>query len=426
MNLSTSDTQEENEKAELLFSLSDIASPTVVFMHINSLKKEQKLLYWFQSALQQYQHHILDVSSEYVESLFERLLHFKETLGHQLNTLDFVHVIGLENSIMRYEKGVKIMQPLLANMNFERELFFNKLNFSTVLWADSSFFKELNKQAPDFTHWVTRWFEFTAPLENEEIRNKPIVEPKSRGNIPERSQYIQDLLDKFESLNFTANDTTRRIEDQITLLEAIGREYEKQSDYKNSIHYLKRALDLAKKIEATNSIAKLQFYLGTSYLGDRQFEQSLASYLNCLEIFGNENFGSTYHQIGRVYEEQRNWTQALENYQLAIQWNEKSGNEYALGGTYHQIGRIYEEQRKWKRALDNYQLAMQWYEKTGNDYELGDTCHQIGRVYEEQRDWVQALEFLEKSIENFTLYDHPHLSTAKASRDRVQGKMSQP
>ena len=192
MNLSTSDTQEENEKAELLFSLSDIASPTVVFMHINSLKKEQKLLHWFQSALQQYQHHILDVSSEYVESLFERLLHFKETLGHQLNTLDFVHVIGLENSIMRYEKGVKIMQPLLANMNFERELFFNKLNFSTVLWADSSFFKELNKQAPDFTHWVTRWFEFCDDTD-EILPEKPHSEPKVRGKIPERSQYIQDL-----------------------------------------------------------------------------------------------------------------------------------------------------------------------------------------------------------------------------------------
>ena len=466
MNTSLKESAEEEEKEKLLFSLTEPASPTVVFIHVNNIKKEQELLAWFQTSITNHQHHILDVSSEYVESLFERLLHFKETLGHQLNTLDFVHVIGLENSIMRYEKGVKIMQPLLANMNFERELFFNKLNFSTVLWADSSFFKELNKQAPDFTHWVTRWFEFTAPLENEEIRNKPLVEPKSRGNIPERSQYIQDLLDKFESLNFTANDTTRRIEDQITLLEAIGREYEKQSDYKNSIHYLKRALDLAKKIEATNSIAKLQFYLGTSYLEDRQFEQSLASYLNCLEICGTENFGSTYHQIGMVYEEQRNWTQALENYQLAIQWYEKTGNDYELGGTYHQIGivyaeqrnwtqalenyqlaiqwkektgndyelgdtyhqigRVYEEQRNWTQALDNYQLAIQWNEKSGNDYALGNTYHQIGRVYEEQRNWVQALEFLEKSIENFTLYDHPHLSTAIASRDRVEGKMSQP
>ena len=95
MNTSLKESAEEEEKEKLLFSLTEPASPTVVFIHVNNIKKEQELLAWFQTSITNHQHHILDVSSEYVESLFERLLHFKETLGHQLNTLDFVHVYHL-------------------------------------------------------------------------------------------------------------------------------------------------------------------------------------------------------------------------------------------------------------------------------------------------------------------------------------------
>ncbi|MCX6584672.1 MAG: tetratricopeptide repeat protein [Candidatus Aminicenantes bacterium] len=143
--------------------------------------------------------------------------------------------------------------------------------------------------------------------------------------------------------------------------------------------------------------------IGIVYQKQRQWEPALENYQQALQWYektGNHfELGGTYHQIGRVYEEQRQWEPALENYQQAFQWNEKTGNHFQLGSTFHQIGYIYAEQRQWDLALENYQQALQWYEKTGNHFQLGGTYHLIGRVYQEQRQWDPALENYQQAIQ---------------------------
>ena len=75
--------------------------------------------------------------------------------------------------------------------------------------------------------------------------------------------------------------------------------------------------------------------------------------------------------IGYIYENHRDWAQALTNYDLAHEWMINTGQEHELGVTYHQIGRVYEEQRDWSQALANYDLALEWYTKTGQEHKLG-------------------------------------------------------
>ena len=143
--------------------------------------------------------------------------------------------------------------------------------------------------------------------------------------------------------------------------------------------------------------------IGRVYEEQRQWNPALENYqlaIQWKEKTGNHfELGSTYHQIGRVYEKQRQWDPALENYQQAIQWNEKTGNHFQLGTTYHQIGIVYATQRQWESALKNYQQAIQWNEKTGNHFQLGGAFHQIGMVYEEQRQWDPALENYQQALQ---------------------------
>ena len=73
-------------------------------------------------------------------------------------------------------------------------------------------------------------------------------------------------------------------------------------------------------------------------------------------------------------------------------WFEKTGQHQHVGKTYHQVGMVYQGQRDLPKALENYQEALVWYEKTGQHHHIGGTYHQVGRVYEEQRDWPKALE----------------------------------
>jgi tetratricopeptide (TPR) repeat protein len=112
----------------------------------------------------------------------------------------------------------------------------------------------------------------------------------------------------------------------------------------------------------------------------------------------HDQVGGTYHQVGMVYEEQRDWPRALESYQQALKWNEKSGQYHRIGGTYHQVGRVYEEQHHWPKALDSYQQALAWKEKTGQHDLIGMTCHHVGTVYYMQRNWSEALESYRQAI----------------------------
>ena len=81
-----------------------------------------------------------------------------------------------------------------------------------------------------------------------------------------------------------------------------------------------------------------------------------------------------------MYAEQRQWTQALTNYQLALDWKEKTGNTYALGSTYHQIGRVYEKQNELEESLKWYRLAITNMMTHGRDDQLSVAQESLARV----------------------------------------------
>jgi len=64
--------------------------------------------------------------------------------------------------------------------------------------------------------------------------------------------------------------------------------------------------------------------------------------------------GKVLHAMGMVYQEQQQWETALENYRLALEWNEKTDNQVELGATYYQIGMIREEQGEFSMALSSF------------------------------------------------------------------------
>jgi tetratricopeptide (TPR) repeat protein len=145
--------------------------------------------------------------------------------------------------------------------------------------------------------------------------------------------------------------------------------------------------------------------LGLAYQIQADWPKALESYqeaLAWLEKTGQHHeIGGTYHQVGRVYQLQGDWPKALESYQQALAWLEKTGQHHEIGGTYHQVGMVYQEQRDWPKALDNYQLALAWKEKAGQHHEIGSTLGQLGLLYEGQGDDVAAARHYQEALECF-------------------------
>ena len=74
---------------------------------------------------------------------------------------------------------------------------------------------------------------------------------------------------------------------------------------------------------------------------------------------------TTYHQLGIIAQEQRDFPTAEGWYKKSLAIKEKQGNEHGAATTYHQLGRIAEEQRDFTTAEGWYRKSLAIKEKQG-------------------------------------------------------------
>ena len=84
-------------------------------------------------------------------------------------------------------------------------------------------------------------------------------------------------------------------------------------------------------------------------------------------------------------------------YKKSLDIDEKQGNEHGAAKTYHQLGRIAVEQRDFAAAEQWSQKSLDIDEKQGNELGAAKTYHQLGRIAEKQRDFAAAEQWYKKS-----------------------------
>jgi tetratricopeptide (TPR) repeat protein len=89
-------------------------------------------------------------------------------------------------------------------------------------------------------------------------------------------------------------------------------------------------------------------YLANAYLETKQFDRAKQSYQNKLEVIAalqsidarqkGLSTASTYHNLGAVAQELREWDDARHNYHQALAIQVEFGDRYSQASTYHQLG----------------------------------------------------------------------------------------
>jgi tetratricopeptide (TPR) repeat protein len=91
---------------------------------------------------------------------------------------------------------------------------------------------------------------------------------------------------------------------------------------------------------------------------------------------------STYHQLGMVAQEQRQWKQAEGYYQQALEIQIEFDDRYSQASTYHQLGRVAQEQRQWKQAQDLYLKALETFVAFQDRHSLGIVLRSLARLWQ--------------------------------------------
>ena len=166
-----------------------------------------------------------------------------------------------------------------------------------------------------------------------------------------------------------------------------------ETSYQKILQIEKHLADFNKK---TRYRLKATSYhqLGMVAREQRQWQQAEAYYQQALQIKIelNDRYSqaSTYHELGIVAREQRQWQQAEAYYQQALQIKIDFNDRYSQASIYHDLGALSEEKRQWQQAEAYYLQALQIYIQFNDRYEQASTYHQLGTVAQEQRQWQQA------------------------------------
>jgi tetratricopeptide (TPR) repeat protein len=152
-------------------------------------------------------------------------------------------------------------------------------------------------------------------------------------------------------------------------------------------------------------------YLANAYLETKQFNRAKQSYQKKLEVIAalqsiearqkGLSTANTYHSLGRVAQELREWDDARHNYHQALAIFVEFADRYAQADTYHNLGVVAQELREWDDARHNCLQALEIYVEFADRYGQAGTYHQLGTVAQELREWDDARHNYLQALEIF-------------------------
>ena len=237
------------------------------------------------------------------------------------------------------------------------------------------------------------------------------------GKDPAQRQLGQVLAD-LEYANLAAS-LRLAVEQQVSVARIFG----VLSFYLDLRHDHTRGLDLGEfvlKGLEKYSLEKQQGVLGlelgaqidniaSRYLGLKRFNEAREAYEKALSLLstvegGSDELkaklqGSTYHQLGRVAEEQRQWAQAEQYYKQALEIYIAFNDRFSQARAYHQLGRVAQEQRQWTQAEQYYKQALEIWIASNDRNSQASTYNNLGIVAQEQRQWAQAEQYYKQALE---------------------------
>jgi len=226
----------------------------------------------------------------------------------------------------------------------------------------------------------------------------------------ELSQFVYEALETYPE-----EIKTGKIEEQIVLtLARLASSYLKTKNYLQARDYYQKGIELIQQLSDMQEkqrqllFAKSYHQLGWVASELREWEEARSKYQQALAIYieYNDSYeqAHTYHNLGIVAQQLRQWEEARQNYQQALAIKIEYGDRYEQAGTYRQLGIVAQKLREWEEARGHYQQALAIFIEYGDRYEQASIYHNLGIVAEELREWEEARAYYQQALAIFIEY----------------------
>jgi signal transduction histidine kinase len=170
------------------------------------------------------------------------------------------------------------------------------------------------------------------------------------------------------------------------------------TDSTKSFLYGQKSLELAKKINWTDGMAKSFLVLGANYNKTNNYPKALSNYNQALSTTNNQSIeAEAYFLKGQIYLEQSNYDDALAQYHKSLQLFENKKNKNGITKVLLSIGSLYTGFGKNKEALNTFNKALK-ISKQNNNLKQELALRGIGTVYFNFGEYEKSISYLEKSL----------------------------
>lgn len=140
-----------------------------------------------------------------------------------------------------------------------------------------------------------------------------------------------------------------------------------------------------------------------------------------------EILAKSYHLTGKDYINLGNTTQALKNFQEAIETARQIGSERLLASIYNNMFQIYYERKDFKNAMTLLEQSLEYHLRTNDSLNILTNYNNMGLVFYEEHEYDKAINYLKKAYSYAAPTDslrRSQIHTNLAEVYFMQGRMS--
>jgi len=179
----------------------------------------------------------------------------------------------------------------------------------------------------------------------------------------------------------------------------LGISYESKTNYSKALWYYFQALNLATQIHDSIYIVKSLNNIGVVYFLKSELTPAEKFLLQALPIAQkiNEELGLIYYNLASIYLEKKEFTKALEKFELVLEDDLKSNNIKNIAETYDNIGMCYLGLNQYGVAESYLNKAFDIREKINDENGLRNSLTDLANLHIKNKQFAKALTFLERA-----------------------------
>lgn len=206
---------------------------------------------------------------------------------------------------------------------------------------------------------------------------------------------LQALLYGEKAVELSRTLGNRQIEAK--MLGIVGVSYRILGNYEKSLNSFFDALNIAEECQDSTTLAYAENNIGTNYLIKSYYNVALKHIRNGLIIFRslNDKAGMAYctKSLGDIYLKQQNYSRALANYDSTYMLRKEIGYTKGLYTATSKIADVYVSMKKYDIALKKYSEAETGFYETGDLGAVATTKEKIAQIYIDIKNYKKALTY---------------------------------